>query len=156
MEYQFLPMQREYADEIAFQWKYDGIYAFYDMTADKDDLREFLDEERWGEEHFAVFNERNELAGYCSYTFEEGIMWIGFGLKPSLTGKGLGAEFIKSGISYGVSRFGYTRDHVMLAVAAFNARAIKVYEKAGFLDVKRYMQNTNGGEYEFVRMKKTL
>ena len=44
MQYVFRPMSRAYADEIAYRWKYEGIYAFYDMTADEEDLREFIDE----------------------------------------------------------------------------------------------------------------
>ena len=156
MPYIFLAMNTEYAHEIAYQWKYDGAYAFYDMTADPDDLREFLDENDWAERYFAVLNEQNALVGYYLYTFEDGIMWIGFGLKPSLTGKGLGAEFVSAGIDFGVKRFGYTQDRIMLAVASFNHRAITLYERIGFKLVGTYMQKTNGGEYEFVKMQKTL
>jgi ribosomal-protein-alanine N-acetyltransferase len=38
-----------------------------------------------------------KLVGYYSYSFEDEIMWIGVGLKPKSTGKGLGSEieFIK-------------------------------------------------------------
>ncbi len=42
------------------------------------------------------------------------------------------------------------------AVALFNKRAIKVYEKIGFQSVERYMQKTNGGEFEFIKMKKYI
>ena len=156
MPYKFLPMNTEYAHEIAYQWKYDGVYAFYDITADHDDLREFLDENYWAERYFAVLNEQDGLVGYYLYTFEYGIMWIGFGLKPSLTGRGLGGEFVGAGIDFGVKRFGYTQNSIMLAVASFNHRAIKLYKKIGFKPIGTYMQKTNGGEYEFVKMQKML
>jgi RimJ/RimL family protein N-acetyltransferase len=37
-------------------------------------------------------------------------------------------------------------------VAAFNQRAIAVYERAGFQEVRRYDHFTNGALYEFVWM----
>jgi [ribosomal protein S18]-alanine N-acetyltransferase len=39
-----------------------------------------------------------------------------------------------------------------LAVAAFNQRAITVYERAGFREVERYEHFTNGGLHAFIRM----
>ncbi|MGH4120396.1 hypothetical protein [Clostridium sp.] len=47
MNYKFVPMNKEYANEIAYDWKYNRIYSFYDMTADENDLMEFLNENSW-------------------------------------------------------------------------------------------------------------
>jgi len=44
----------------------------------------------------------------------------------------------------------------MLAVAEFNKRAINLYKKLGFNTVEKYEQNTNGGVYNFLKMKKRL
>ena len=41
----------------------------------------------------------------------------------------------------------------MLSVAAFNERAIRVYEGVGFEITRRYAQPTNGGIYDFVSME---
>lgn len=156
MYYVFAPMSKDYAFEIAYTWKYDGLYSFYDMTADEDDLKEFLNEDNWQEQYFAVLNDKNELVGYYSFTFERGIMWIGFGLKPELTGRKIGTEFVIAGIDFGVKKFDYRQDCVMLAVASFNKRAINVYEKIGFHFVEKYLQKTNDGEFEFIKMKKII
>jgi len=43
MQYRFISMNDEYADEIVDNWHYDGIYSFYDMTADEEDLKIFTD-----------------------------------------------------------------------------------------------------------------
>jgi len=149
-------MNSEYANEIAYNWKYDGIFSFYDMTADEEDLEEFLTEDRWGKNEFAVLNEENQLVGFYSYYFEDEIIWIGFGLKPKLTSKGSGANFVNSGIDFAVEKFDYKKDYVMLAVASFNQRAIRLYEKIGFKYIDKYIQHTNGNDFEFIRMKKYI
>ena len=97
-----------------------------------------------------------ELIGYYAYSFASGVMWIGFGLKPEWTGRGMGIGFVRAGIAFGVETFGYRGDHIMLAVAAFNQRAIRVYERLGFQAVETYMQKTNGGGYEFIKMKMAI
>lgn len=156
MQYKFVHMNEKYAYEIAYNWRYSGIYKFYDMIADEEDLKEFLDKDNWNKEYFAVLNEDDQLNGFYSFSFEEGIMWIGFGLKPELTGMGLGKEFVTAGINFGVENFNYKENYIMLAVAFFNKRGIKLYENIGFRPIEQYMQKTNGGEYEFIKMKKYL
>lgn len=81
-------------------------------------------------------------------------MWIGFGLKPELTGKGQGFNFIIEGVNFGIEKFKYDGRCVMLAVALFNQRAINLYKRLGFEIVNEYMQKTNGGEFEFINMRK--
>lgn len=54
MQYKFVPMNEKYAYEIVYNWRYSGIYSFYDIIADKEDLKEFLDKDNWNEEYFAV------------------------------------------------------------------------------------------------------
>ena len=42
-----------------------------------------------------------------------------------------------------------------LAVAAFNRRAITVYQRAGFQEVDRFEHFTNGGRHAFIRMARS-
>ncbi len=44
MTYHFQPMTQQHAETIAWTWRYEGEYAFYNMDADADDLASFLDE----------------------------------------------------------------------------------------------------------------
>ena len=151
MEYQFTSMTQEQAEDIAFTWHYDGEYAFYDMEADKEDLAEFLNPETRGETMFAV-TYKDELVAFLSVarvgntTFK-----IGLGMKPSLTGRGKGAEFLKAAIDFVKSEF--LAKKITLSVAVFNQRAIKVYRKMGFEEVGMMMQKTNGSTFEFLNME---
>jgi [ribosomal protein S18]-alanine N-acetyltransferase len=74
------------------------------------------------------------------------------GLRPDRTGQGLGGRFLEAGLAYGRAHF--EPKHFVLAVATFNRRAITVYERAGFTAVRVYMHSTNGGEWEFVEMRR--
>ena len=75
---------------------------------------------------------------------------VGLGLRPYLTGRGLGLRFVEAGIEFAVERFHPQR--LRLAVASFNKRAITVYERAGFERVRAYDHETNGGVHCFLEL----
>ena len=76
----------------------------------------------------------------------------GLGIRPDLTGRGLGLEFVRAGLEFGRERFRPGR--IVLAVAAFNERAIAVYERAGFAETGRHMRTfAEFGDVEFVDME---
>jgi len=143
------PMSADDAQAVA-AWRYDGAYAFYDWDRDADDLAELLDPSEWGRRYFAADDADGELAGFFVVKHAGGVAEIGLGLRPALTGRGLGGAFLDAGLRFAAERFG-TRNFA-LAVAAFNQRAITVYERAGFREVRRYEHATNGGVHEFVWM----
>ena len=47
----------------------------------------------------------------------------------------------------------YEKKKIVLSVAAFNSRAIHLYEKCGFKRIKSFSQTTNGSIYEFMKME---
>jgi [ribosomal protein S18]-alanine N-acetyltransferase len=144
-------MTQQQAEFIAHTWHYEGDYSFYDIEADKNDLVEFLDPESRGNTMFSVHKE-DELVGFFSVNkMAAGYYDIGLGMRPDLTGCGMGSEFLKAGIDFVKSRFSPVK--IMLSVATFNERAIKVYRKIGFQDLDTFKQDTNGGTYEFLRME---
>lgn len=150
MMYKFEMMTQEQAEEIAHNWHYDGEYSFYDMEEDEEDLEEFLDRKARGNSIFAVMMD-DELIGFFSESqAAANVCDIGLGMRPDLTGNGRGTEFLHAGMDFVKSRF--TVDKIMLSVATFNQRAIKVYRKVGFKDIDTFMQDTNGITYEFLRM----
>ena len=60
----FQKLSQKNALIIADNWKYDGEYAFYDMTADPEDYEEFVDEKLRNEnDHFEAIME-GDLVGF--------------------------------------------------------------------------------------------
>ncbi|VXB68973.1 hypothetical protein EXIGUO8H_20780 [Exiguobacterium sp. 8H] len=81
MNYTFQPLTQEQAERIAFEWRYEGDYAFYNMDADEEDLASFLDADERGDTTFAVL-ETNEMIGFVTLQFESpGTVTIGLGMR---------------------------------------------------------------------------
>ena len=149
--FRFRTMTQAEAEEIA-QWHYPEPFSFYDASADANDLAELLDPALRGDEYVSVDDETGELAGFFQFKHARpDAVEIGLGLRPDLTGRGLGGDFLEAGLRHARSRFGPTR--IVLSVATFNRRAITVYERAGFAAVRIYTHSTNGGEWEFLEME---
>lgn len=77
-------------------------------------------------------------------------LYIGLGLKPDLTGNGKGQEFLTEVLSFLNNQFS-DREY-QLVVAAFNERAIKVYERIGFVKETHFMSKYEEQELEFISM----
>jgi ribosomal-protein-alanine N-acetyltransferase len=132
-------------------WRYPGEYSFYDANADPDDLAELLDPAEWGQRYFAADEmAHHELAGFLVVKLTGRVAEIGLGLRPDLSGHGLGESFVRACLRFASAALG--AQSYTLAVAAFNRRAITVYERAGFQEVERFEHFTNGGRHAFVRM----
>jgi ribosomal-protein-alanine N-acetyltransferase len=143
------PMGEAEAREVA-GWHYDPPYTFYDWASDGDDLALLLNAKSRKGRFFSVFEEEDELAGFFEYQVEGDTVVVGLGLRPEMTGHGFGAEFVEQGLEFARETFG--PKEFRLAVAAFNARAIRVYERVGFTRGRTYDHETNGGVFRFVEM----
>ncbi|KAB2443550.1 GNAT family N-acetyltransferase [Bacillus luti] len=150
MDYAYTVMTQEEAEEIAYNWHYEGKYSFYDIEADQEDLAEFLHEESRGNHIFSV-KENGTLIGFFSFCKTDNrTVDIGLGMRPNITGDGLGLQFVKAGLDF--SKETYSCKYITLSVATFNERAIKVYKRAGFEAVGTFIQKTNGSCFEFLKM----
>ena len=146
--YLFKQMDDDEAREIS-GWRYEPPYDFYDAVSDPGDLEELLDPERREDAYFSAFDEVL-LVGFFQFEVRGDTVDVGLGLRPDLTGAGLGLGFLLAGLDFARERFSPAR--FTLAVATFNGRAIRVYEKAGFRRGDVYTHRTNGGEYPFLAM----
>ncbi|MGG2017754.1 GNAT family N-acetyltransferase [Bacillus sp. S10(2024)] len=144
----------EEAEEIN-TWQYEAPYELYSFTGEGETLKELLDGTYYG-----VCDEQDELIGYFCfgdnaqvpggreaklYTGEH-VIDIGLGMKPVLTGNGLGISFLQAGLQFAKDKF--RPEKIRLSVAAFNERAIHLYMKAGFQKKVSFM--SRGREFQLM------
>jgi [ribosomal protein S18]-alanine N-acetyltransferase len=146
------PMSQADAEEVS-SWRYPGEYSFYDWTSDPADLAELLDPAARAGQYFVVETSAEKVIGFFQYKPPHGPnLEIGLGLHPEWTGRGVGARFLEAGLDF--ARRSFAPETFQLSVASFNRRAIRVYERAGFVAVRAYMHWTNGAEWQFIEMKR--
>ena len=73
-------------------------------------------------------------------------------MRPDVCGKGKGKQFVEQILDF-LER-NYKFNELVMHVASFNQRAIKVYRSCGFKDSEITKRNSNGGVYEFLTLVK--
>ncbi|MCG8347536.1 MAG: GNAT family N-acetyltransferase [Chloroflexales bacterium] len=149
MGFFFRPMQKQDA-LVVTGWRYEAPYSFYNADSDPDDLAELLNCAASDCVYYAVVDEAGKLVGFFCFDHNVDTVEIGLGLRPDLTGQGIGRSFVVAGLAFAQKQFAPAL--FRLAVATFNERAIQVYSALGFQRGRIFLQNTNGGEFEFVEM----
>ena len=138
------------AEEV-ISWRYPGEYAFYDMERDVEDMAELRATHIRETQYFAAL-QNAELIGFFQFEAVGDVVELGLGLRPDLTGQGLGPGFLEAGLAYAQQRFAPSR--YRLRVARFNERAIAIYERAGFTVDRRYVHDFYGTPYDFLEMSR--
>jgi RimJ/RimL family protein N-acetyltransferase len=141
-------------------WRYDPPYDVYNL--DPEDAEEIL-----APEAATVIAEDGDgrLLGFAGFGFsgrvpggdaagvyDEPLLDIGLGMPPDRTGRGLGAAFCQAVLDY--AEVCYRPTGFRLTVAAFNRRAIRVYERLGFETGERFSSGVRGAPVEFVAMRR--
>ena len=156
-DYVFEPMNDEQARAIA-AWRYEPPYDFYDMARDPEGLEELSPPER-RRGYYAVLRDGELLGFFCygqggqlpGFAYpDDGKVDVGLGLRPDLTGKGLGYGFVMAGLDFG--RRCFDPSGFRLFVATFNERAIRLYERAGFGRGEIFVHHTDGADHPFLLM----
>jgi [ribosomal protein S18]-alanine N-acetyltransferase len=146
----FAPMSQAEAEAVA-GWRYPGDYAFYDADSVEGGADELLDPAQRGDRLFTARGEDGGVEGFVELKPDPGGgVEIGLGLRPDLTGRGLGTAFTLAAVELARERRGARR--VTLAVAAFNLRAITVYRRVGFVETGRHVRRLGGRDWEFLDM----
>src|SRR6185437_4301732 len=134
-----VPMTVPFAADIV-TWQYDEPYAQYSLAGADPDF--FTDPVNG---YTALVDDDGTLIGYrCfgpdgrvpGYAYDDSALDTGGGLRPVLTGRGLGREAIAIGLAYGQTCFAPAAFRV--TVASFNARAQRVITSLGFTHVARF------------------
>jgi [ribosomal protein S18]-alanine N-acetyltransferase len=117
------------SDAVAIAtWRYPGRYATYDVG-------DIVTPERG----FWAVDRDADLVGYCCFGHEarvpgageeEGVLDVGYGMRPDLMGHGLGREFVEAIVNFAVGKFSPQR--LRLLILDWNDRSRKVAEALGF------------------------
>lgn len=159
MRYRLVPMNAEYAKVITTTWVYGGEFSAYDYTK-PDESAHVNNSGDWGKTLFAVLDGDDNLVGECTIVRDlepEDELWFGFGMRPDLTGQGLGPGFVEACARFAADLHRYPGEYIRLGVAAFNTRAIRCYEKAGFEEFRR--KTGEWGEFKgvpIIHMRKKI
>lgn len=124
-------------------WRYPAPFNFYD-----DDGLAPNNPERF----YSVSVADGAAVGFFYFEERGSSIFFGLGLRPDLTGQGLGQAFVRAGVDFARALFG--RKRIVLDVAGFNERAIRAYERAGFRRIGSHIRHFEGwGDLTFVDME---
>lgn len=153
MQIAIRPMSRS-AIEILTSWRYEAPYDIYDMeSAPSAVALRYFEDPRW--RYHEIQNADGELIGFCSFgedgqvpggDYRQEALDIGMGVRPDLTGRGLGATIAAAVVAYALEQ--YAPVQLRVTIAAFNQRAQRVWKKLGFREVQSF--GRDGDEMPFV------
>ena len=152
MSFSFCPLHLSDV-RIMGAWHYEPPYDYYDLGYAyifRAALLRWLDAFFGNEFYYGVWSEAGELVGLFTFTLQGTVITLGLAMRPDLTGKGLGLEFVRAGMAFAKQRF--FPNFFRLEVRTFNQRAIKVYERAGFKPGKTFWRLTRRGMQEYLVM----
>jgi RimJ/RimL family protein N-acetyltransferase len=143
--------QDEYGPEVV-AWHYEPPYDFYDLASDPEDAKAMADPGQ-AHHHRAVLGDDGRLDACLWFDWHDDAVEVGIGLRPDLTGRGLGEAFLRAQLEYASQQWHPAT--FRLFVAAWNERAIRLYERLGFREVAREIRHFElVGDHEFVRMER--
>ncbi len=156
IEFTFAPLDEPAARAI-LAWRYAGEYALYNLPPDAADahLRAFLDPLNG---YYALTDEGGALLAFCcfgaaaqvaGYAYREPALDIGLGLRPDLTGRGHGLDYVNVVIAFAAEAFGPPA--LRVTIAAFNVRAQRVWQKAGFRPAGAFARPSDGRAFVVLR-----
>jgi RimJ/RimL family protein N-acetyltransferase len=146
----FRPLDEAGARAI-MAWRYPPPYDFYDVIAppgDEEVLVRFFVDPRNG--YYRV-EEEGRLAAFCCFGHDAQVpggdytlpaLDVGLGLRPGLCGRGQGQRFVEGVLDF--ARRQFSPPALRSTVATFNARALRVWERAGFVRVQAFPSAADG------------
>lgn len=155
--YTFRKMDEASARTIA-GWRYEPPYDIYNGDPNEVDehVQGFLDPQY---RYYTVWNEAGELIAFRCFgedarvpggDYRAEALDMGGGLRPDLTGKGLGASIMEAAFEF--ARRNFAPKAFRATVAAFNKRALRVCEKIGYHPVQTF-HSTHSGQTFIILMR---
>ena len=136
------PFTAEEARDVA-GWAYPPPHDLYDC--DPGNTAPFTTRGPDGEGYYPAVDDDGRLVAFAVVGAEarvrgqdpaDGVVDVGMGVRPDLTGRGLGSTLLPQVVALAVEVTGATAARV--AVAAFNERSLALCRSAGFRDVREF------------------
>lgn len=138
-------------------WQYERPYDIYNMPSTDPDERAAAMAYLLDLRHYfhRISSPDGEFVAFCSFgrdaqvpggNYDEQALDIGLGVRPELTGQGVGSTVITAVLKFAHKRFQPYRYRV--TIAAFNRRAQRVWERQGFQPVQTFV--AEGRERPFI------
>jgi ribosomal-protein-alanine N-acetyltransferase len=152
----FLSMDETSARAV-LAWRYDGPYKQYNTDPDEMEatVRVLLDPQN---AYYRIEDEGGKLAAYCCFgpdarvpggNYSGQALDLGLGVRPDLTGQGRGLAYVEAVLDFARRTFGPTEFRVV--VAAWNKRALRVWQKAGFVPAQTFARSRDGMAFVILR-----
>jgi [ribosomal protein S18]-alanine N-acetyltransferase len=143
MSFTFRPLDENSARTI-LNWQYEPPYDLYNLASSnpEDILQYLLDPQN---AFYGIYGQAGHLEGYCSFgpdgrvpggDYSTPALDIGLGVRPDLTGGGRGSDYVNAVIDFAYRT--YRPNHLRVTIAAFNIRARRVWERAGFQVIQTF------------------
>lgn len=127
-------------------WRYPAPYERYRWPSWEtmvNDNREFADPQTRQAQYMAVRNEHHQLIGYVQFFSLDRTIRIGLGLRPDCCDRGFGPVVIAKAVEEAKLR--QPGAEIDLEVEQWNRRAIRAYQKAGFVITDQYERKAMHG-----------
>ena len=143
---------KEEEKRMVCSWKYEGEYACYNQPSYEEAKEKgmlFCNPEH--EKNFRAFYDGDVLVGFTNLMEDNDGVFLGIGVHPDLCSKGYGTAIIMECCR--ISEELYPMKPLYLTVRTWNQRAIRCYEKCGFVkEGSTFLMKTYSGVGEFYRM----
>lgn len=147
--YKVYPLTEEEGKAIC-EWVYTppyDLYQFLPWSEMKALEVEFGDPIIRRQQYISIQDEQGTLCGFAQYFPMVGVIRLGLGMRPDLTGNGTGQSFVTAILEEALRR--YPDQEIDLEVLTWNERAIRVYERCGFRITDSYERRTPSGMGSF-------
>jgi ribosomal-protein-alanine N-acetyltransferase len=136
---------------LVLAWRYEPPYDFYNHDPAEVDglvLDTFLNPDF---HYYSVLDDRGDLVAFRCFgedarvpggDYSADALDMGGGLRPDLTGRGLGPRIMRAAMEFAMNEFSPTAFRA--TVAEFNTRAQRACEKVGYASTQRFIAPHNG------------
>lgn len=142
----------EAAARSILAWQYEPPYDIYNASGTTEvEVQSLVNPHH---AYYAIVDEQNDLIAFCCFGQEAQVpggdyraaaLDVGSGLRPDLTGQGLGLAIVNACLTFACTQFAPSA--LRVTVAAFNLRALKVWRKAGFEAVRSFQSRAANREF---------